>query len=94
MALTDNIKTSPTVSRRMGKVLGMNLTDMRVMGDDGTELGELHNITCNLETGKLGDLVVEPTEKARDRYEVRNDGYVYIPTQRLSAVKDYIVVKR
>jgi sporulation protein YlmC with PRC-barrel domain len=77
----------------MGKVLGMNLTDMNVMGDDGAELGELHNITCDLETGNLGDLVVEPTEKARNRYEVREDGYVYIPTQRLSAVKDYIVVK-
>lgn len=77
----------------MGKVLGMNLTDMNVMGDDGTELGELHNVTCDLETGKLGDLVVDPTEKARDRYEAREDGYVYIPTQRLSAVKDYIVVK-
>jgi len=78
----------------MGKVLGMNLTDMRVMGDDGTELGELRNITCDLETGKLGDLVVEPTEKARERYDVREDGYVHIPTRRLSAVKDYIVVKR
>lgn len=78
----------------MGKVLGMNLTDMRVMGDDGTELGELRNITCDLETGKLGDLVVEPTEKAQDRYDVHEDGYVHIPTRRLSAVKDYIVVKK
>jgi sporulation protein YlmC with PRC-barrel domain len=78
----------------MSKVLGMNLTEMDVMGDDGTELGELRNITCDLETGNLGDLVVDPTEKARDRYEVRDDGNVHIPTRRLSAVKDYVVVKR
>jgi len=78
----------------MSKVLGMNLTEMEVMGDDGAELGTLRNITCDLETGNLGDLVVEPTGEARDRYEVRDDGYVHIPTRRLSAVKDYVVVKR
>lgn len=92
--MSDSVKTRPSVSRGMSKVLGMNLTDMEVMGDDGTELGELHNLTCDLETGNLGDLVVEPTEKARERYEVRDDGYVHIPTRRLSAVKDYVVVKR
>lgn len=77
----------------MTKLLAMNLTDMRVMGDDGVELGELHNITCDLETGKLGDLVIDPSEKAEEGYEVGDDGYVYIPTRRLTAVKDYVVVK-
>ncbi|MFP4631902.1 MAG: PRC-barrel domain-containing protein [Halobacteriota archaeon] len=77
----------------MSKLLAMNLTDMRVMGDDGVELGELHNITCDLETGKLGDLVVDPSDKARESYDVDGDGFVYIPTRRLTAVKDYIVVK-
>lgn len=77
----------------MTKLLAMNLTDMRVMGDDGVELGELHNITCDLETGKLGDLVLDPSEKAEESYEVGDDGYVYIPTRRLTAVKDYVVVK-
>ncbi len=77
----------------MTKVLAMNLTDMRVMGDDGVELGELHNITCDLETGKLGDLVIDPSDKAREKYEVGDDGFVYVPTRRLTAVKDYVVVK-
>lgn len=78
----------------MGKVLAMNLTDMRVMGDDGTEIGELKNITCDLETGNLGDLIIDPTQKASDMYDIRDDGYVHIPTRRLSAVKDYIVIKQ
>ncbi|MDY7081653.1 MAG: PRC-barrel domain-containing protein [Halobacteria archaeon] len=78
----------------MSKVLAMNLTDMRVMGDDGTEIGDLHNITCDLETGKLGDLVIEPSQKGRELYDTDAEGNVKIPTRRLTAVKDYIVVKR
>ena len=78
----------------MSNVLAMNLTAMKVMGDDGTELGDLHNITCDIKTGKLGDLVIEPSEKGAEIYETDEKGYINIPTRRLTAVKDYIVVKR
>jgi len=84
----------PSYTFGMGKVLAMNLTDMRVMGDDGTEIGELKNITCDLETGNLGDLIIDPTQKASEMYDTHNDGYVHIPTRRLTAVKDYIVIKQ
>lgn len=78
----------------MSKVLAMNLTDMRVMGDDGTEIGDLHNISCDLDTGKLGDLIIEPSPKGREIYETDSEGRVHVPTRRITAVKDYIVIKR
>jgi sporulation protein YlmC with PRC-barrel domain len=78
----------------MTNVLAMNLRDMNVMGDDGTEIGTLKNITCDLETGKLGDLVIGPTEKGEELYDTDPEGNVQVPTRRMTAVKDYIVIKR
>lgn len=78
----------------MSNVLAMNLREMNVMGDDGTEIGTLKNITCDLETGKLGDLVIGPTEKGEELFDTDPEGNVHVPTRRMTAVKDYIVVKR
>lgn len=78
----------------MSKLLAMDLTDKKVMGEDGMELGQLHNITCNIETGELNDLVVEPTSRGRELYESDENGYIRIPTNNLKDVKDYIVIER
>ncbi|XGI83167.1 PRC-barrel domain-containing protein [Halorutilales archaeon Cl-col2-1] len=79
----------------MTQVLARNLIDKKVMGDDGTELGRLTGITCDLGTGRLGDLVLEPTDKGREMYGSSSEnGEVKIPTRRINAVKDVIVVNR
>ncbi len=78
----------------MSKLLAMNLTDKKVMGEDGMELGELHNVTCNIETGELNDLVVDPTSRGSEVYQSDKNGYIRIPTKKLKDVKDYIVVER
>ncbi|MDY6775115.1 MAG: PRC-barrel domain-containing protein [Halobacteria archaeon] len=79
----------------MTQVLARNLIDKKVMGDDGTELGRLTSITCDLGTGRLGDLVLEPTKKGREIYgSGSEDGSIRIPTRRINAVKDVIVVNR
>jgi len=80
----------------MSDMLAENLSGKAVMGDDGSELGMLYNITMNVEGGRLRDLVVEPNEETPDRvaFEADEDGRFRVPVGRVQSVKDYIVVQR
>lgn len=80
----------------MSDILAENLSGKAVMGSDGTELGMLYNITMNLKTGKLVDLLVEPNEEDNITLDFPSDenGRYHIPVGRVQAVKDYIVVQR
>jgi len=80
----------------MPDILAENLSGKAVMGADGTELGMLYNITMNLTTGSLSDLVVEPDETTSfdSEFEVDEAGRYHIPVRKVQAVKDYIVVDR
>ncbi|WP_247730031.1 PRC-barrel domain-containing protein [Halovivax limisalsi] len=81
----------------MSDVLAENLSGKSVMGADGTELGLLYNITMDLSSGQLYDLVVEPDEELPTRgvdFDVDERGRFQIPVSRVQAVKDYIVVDR
>lgn len=81
----------------MSDVLAENLSGKAVMGSDGTELGMLYNITMDLKTGSLADLVVEPgqeIEASESTFQIGDDGLFHVPVHRVQAVKDYIVVQR
>ncbi|AFO57957.1 MULTISPECIES: PRC-barrel domain-containing protein [Natrinema] len=81
----------------MSDILAENLSGKSVMGSDGTELGLLYNITMDLKSGKLHDLVIEPDEElSRRAVDFDNDdaGRFLVPVNRVQAVKDYIVVQR
>jgi len=80
----------------MPEILAENLSGKAVMGTDGAELGMLYNITMNIKTGALKDLIVEPDqETAFDaEFDVDEDGRFHIPVRSVQAVKDYIVVER
>jgi len=81
----------------MSEILAENLSGKAVMGSDGTELGMLYNITMDLKTGELADLLVEPDEQLNsDAVEFDSDeqGRFEVPVKRVQAVKDYIVVQR
>lgn len=81
----------------MAEILAKNLSEKSVMGSDGTELGTLHNITTDLKTGKLHDLVVEPdAEASASRFDFDRDesGRMLVPAARVQAVKDYIVIQQ
>ncbi|MFB6186668.1 MAG: PRC-barrel domain-containing protein [Halobacteriaceae archaeon] len=79
----------------MADILAENLSGKAVMGNDGTELGMLYNITVKLE-GELVDLIVEPEEETRQSVDFETDEQerYRIPVNRVQAVKDYIVVQR
>ena len=82
----------------MADILAENLSGKAVMGSDGTELGMLYNITMNLKSGELRDLVVEPHEgelaPSQSSFDTDEDGHFRVPVGRVQAVKDYIVVQR
>lgn len=80
----------------MADVLAENLSGKAVMGSDGTELGMLYNITMNLKSGKLEDLLVEPDEDSEVSLDFSrdDDGRYHVPVNRVQAVKDYIVIQR
>jgi sporulation protein YlmC with PRC-barrel domain len=81
----------------MADILAENLSGKAVMGSDGTELGELYNITMDLKTGALHDLLVAPHEDSRPghfNFEQDEEGHYHVPVSQVRAVKDYIVVER
>ena len=79
----------------MANVLAENLSEKAVMGSDGTELGTLYNITMDVETGRLKNLIVSPNEHVGGvDFEANEQGQYQIPVGNVQAVKDYIVVTR
>ncbi|MCT9094407.1 PRC-barrel domain-containing protein [Haloarchaeobius sp. HME9146] len=81
----------------MSDILAENLSGKSVMGSDGTELGMLYNITMDLKSGRLDDLVVEPGDETPTRaidYNRDESGRFRVPVDNVQAVKDYIVVQR
>ncbi|QSG04217.1 PRC-barrel domain-containing protein [Natranaeroarchaeum sulfidigenes] len=81
----------------MSDILAENLSGKAVMGTDGTELGMLYNITMDLKSGELHDVVIEPDDETSFRgsdMQTDENGRYRVPVQAVQAVKDYIVVKR
>ncbi|MFB6161575.1 MAG: PRC-barrel domain-containing protein [Haloferacaceae archaeon] len=81
----------------MADILAENLSGKSVMGSDGTELGMLYNITMDLRTGALHDLLVEPNEEFPvdgSAFDLDEEGLLHVPVSNVQAVKDYIVVER
>ena len=81
----------------MPDILAENLSGKAVMGSDGTELGMLYNITMDLKSGELKEVVIEPDEETSPReanLETDEAGRYRVPVQAVQAVKDYIVVQR
>jgi sporulation protein YlmC with PRC-barrel domain len=79
----------------MPEILAENLSGKDVIGSDGAKLGQLYNITTDLKTGKLHDLVVDPENGVREADFEKNEFDRYlVPVGHVQAVKDHIVVRR
>lgn len=68
------------------------LSDKEVVSSDGDELGKIYNITANLKTGELKDLVIEPNMKVDKSEFETEDGFILIPFKSVKAIKDMVVV--
>ncbi len=76
----------------MKRIFASDLAGKEIVTVAGTVIGELENITFDLNTGELVDLVIKPDKKlSRTRY--RADGkFLRIPFAAVCAIKDYIVI--
>ena len=78
----------------MVKVMAKKLSKKKIMGTDGSEMGILYNITCDLRTGDLIDIMLDPDMTLNVENYRTEDGRVLVPFAAVRAVKDYIVVDR
>jgi len=79
----------------MAEILAENLSGKAVMGSDGAELGMLYNISMDLETGRLENLIINPDETYDgDEFDTDVEGRLLIPVRRVQAVKDHMIVER
>jgi sporulation protein YlmC with PRC-barrel domain len=80
----------------MPEILAENLSGKAVMGSDGAELGMLYNITMDLNSGRLANLVIDPDESyaGGDGFETDQQGRLLIPIDRVQAVKDHMIIQR
>jgi len=79
----------------MAEILAENLSGKDVMGSDGAEMGSLYNITMDLSSGALKHLVIDPAETLRNTdFEYSDQGRLLIPVDRVTAVKDHMIVQR
>jgi len=79
----------------MVDILAENLSGKAVMGTDGAELGMLYNITMDLESGHLSNLIVDPDEHTGEtEFEYNDQGRIMVPVSRVQAVKDHVIIDR
>ncbi len=75
------------------KVMEKELRGKKVMSNEGLYLGIIRNITVDERTGKLVDLVVEPSDKIDPRlYHQNEEGYLLFPFDSVKSVKDVVVI--
>ena len=70
------------------------LNHKRVVDTRGSELGILHNIVADAETGMLIELKAKPKAK-HDTSEFKKEGnHIFIPFDAVKGIKDVILVDR
>ena len=76
----------------MVRSFAKNLSDKKVMGIDGSNIGTMQNLVVDLHTGALVDIVIKP-DMAFDTTGFRTeDNFMLVSFEAVRAMKDYIVV--
>ncbi len=76
------------------RVFARSLAKKTVLMSDGTVVGILHNITADLKTGLLLNVVVKPAKNSNIPELEKRDGFYIIPFDTVKSVSDYIVIDR
>ncbi|MFP3909561.1 MAG: PRC-barrel domain-containing protein [Archaeoglobaceae archaeon] len=63
-----------------------------VLLSDGTVVGSVYNVTMDLKTGSLIDIVVKPQNEVPD-IEKQNGLYI-IPFESVKSITDYVVLEK
>jgi len=74
------------------KMFARSLARKMVLLSDGTVVGILHNITVDMKSGSLLNLIVKPQNEIEGLE--KDDGYYIIPFGSVRSISDYIVVDK
>jgi len=75
------------------KITENELRGKTVMSEEGLYLGIMRNTTVNAKTGKLLNLLVEPSDDIDPRlYHLDNQGHLIFPFDSIKSVKDVIII--
>lgn len=78
----------------MSKEFAKNLFNKQVMATDGTEIGILSNIVVEIKGGNIIDLIVTPNINIDTSRYRKEDNFILIPFDSVSAIKDYIIIDK
>ena len=73
-------------------ILAKSLSKKVVLLSDGTVVGTVYNVTVDLRTGSLIDLLVKPQTEIPEI--VKEDGIYVIPFESVKSISDYVVLDR
>ncbi len=76
----------------MSKEFARNLFNKQVMATDGTEIGVLSNIVVEIRGGNIIDMMVIPNPNFDTTRYRKEDNFILIPFDSVSAIKDYIII--
>jgi len=75
------------------KIMENEFRGKKVMSNSGLYLGIVRNITVDAGSGKLLDLIVEPSDKIDPRlYNQNEEGYILFPFESVKSVKDFVIL--
>ena len=78
----------------MSKEFARNLFNKQVMATDGTEIGVLSNIVVEIRGGNIIDMMVIPNPNFETTRYRKEDNFILIPFDSVSAIKDYIIIDK
>lgn len=73
-------------------VFAKSLARKTVLLSDGTVIGTVYNITVDLKTGTLIDLLVKPQNDVPELK--KQDGLYIIPFDSVKSISDYVVIDK
>ena len=74
------------------RVFLQDLMNKKVVDSDGTEIGSLHSITADAETGFLQKIFVKPSLELDTSGFKKQSDFIVIPFEAVSAVRDVVVI--
>ena len=74
-------------------VFAKSLAKKMVLLSDGTVVGTLYNVTVDLKTGAILELIIKPGQNPVPELEKQNDLYI-VPFESVKSISDYIVLDK
>jgi sporulation protein YlmC with PRC-barrel domain len=81
------------MERKIMKITESELRGKTVMSEEGLYLGILRNSTVDGRTGKLQDILIEPSDDVDPRlYHLDKQGHLVFPFDTIKSVKDVVII--